>query len=758
MLVNLRTISLYNNHFHGVIPPIFENNTTLENLDFSMNMFSGEIPLNLCFGKRLKILNLGGNQLQSSIPSDLGRCSTLRRLILTDNYLTGLLPEFMKNQNLSFLDISRNSINGTIPSSVGYCTNLSSLDFSMNKLIGPLPDELGNLVELQVLNLSRNHLQGPVPAEISGCTKLYSLDLGYNSLSGSILLSLRALTRLSTLILSENILSGGIPDFFSGFEMLLELQLGGNVLGGPIPSSLAGLMNLAYALNLSNNWLTGQIPGELSGLSKLQRLDISCNNLTGSLEPLIGLALLGGIHSLLELNVSYNRFYGSVPEELMRFFSYPSSFVGNSDICVPYNSSGDINLPSCEHHLVSSKSKDVTTLIKAFGSLISIAMGLLIAIYICFSVLEDKNMKQRPKGWKIRLNLTSLQKKNGTSHRWALGPVVVVTLHQERSRPWSWKLRIMDPYIKMACLAKKKEWYFSHNRLMEATEDMNEKFIIGRGAHGTVYKAMLDDQPFAVKKLVFRGQRGTNISMHREIQIVGQLRHRNLVKLLHFLFRKDYGLIVYEYMSNGSLHDVLHEMSPSPILDWDMRYNIALGTAEGLAYLHNDCVPAVVQQDIKPKNILLDSDMEPKISDFGISKYMDQTRASIQTFTEIGTVGYIAPEIAYTMTKNPATDVYSYGVVLLELLTRKQVMIPLFPEGMNIVNWVHSIWRSTGGINGIVDYSLVREFTNPTVRKEVFEVLVVALRCTEKVPSKRPTMKEVVSRLQNLRKITRPQT
>ncbi|KAF6138528.1 hypothetical protein GIB67_022562 [Kingdonia uniflora] len=702
MLVNLRTISLYNNHFHGVIPPIFGSNTTLENLDFSMNMFSGEIPLNLCFGKRLKILNLGGNQLQSSIPSNLGRCSTLRRLILADNNLTGLFPEFTKNQNLSFLDISGNNINGTIPSSVRYCKNLTLLDFSMNKLLGPLPHELGNLEELQVLNLSRNHLQGPLPPEISRCAKLYSLDLGYNSFSGPILLSLRTLTQLSTLILSENKFSGGIPDFLSGFQMLLELQLGGNLLEGSIPSSLAELENLSYGLNLSRNLLTGQIPQELGKLRMLQRLDISCNKLTGSL------ASFEGLTSLLELNVSYNRFNGSVPEEFIKFLYSPSSFFGNPGLCVPQNFGGNINLPTCGPSSITVKGINrVNILLIAFASSL---LGVICLLGSTYMVIWYVRPKQVP-------NLLPM---NG--------------------------------------IRSIKDFHFSQEKIMEATENLNEKFIIGRGAHGTVYKATLKylrkDRLFAIKKIVFIGQNCARMIMEREIQFAN-LKHQNLVKLEHFLLRRDYRLIVYKYMSNGSLHDVLHEMSPTPHLNWGVRYKIALGTAAGLAYLHNEIVPAVVHQDIKPSNILLDSDMEPKISDFGISKFMDPTFASIHTITVIGTVGYIAPEITYTMMKNEATDVYSYGVVLLELITRKKVMDPSLPDGVNIVKWVHSVWKRTGNVNGLLDPSLVTELANPFIRVEVFEVLAVALQCTETISSKRPTMKEVVSRLQTAKEVTR---
>ena len=178
---------------------------------------------------------------------------------------------------------------------------------------------------------------------------------------------------------------------------------------------------------------------------------------------------------------------------------------------------------------------------------------------------------------------------------------------------------------------------------MECTDNLSDKYIIGKGAHGTVYKApMGPDKVYAVKKIVFGGHGGTNVSMVREIQTLEAIKHRNLVNLRDFWLFKDYGLILFDYMENGSLHDILHE-SPSSKLPWNMRYRIALGTAQGLAYLHFDAHPVILHRDIKPENILLDAEMEPHISDFGIAKLLDQSAISAQSLAIPGTVGYIAP-------------------------------------------------------------------------------------------------------------------
>lgn len=285
-------------------------------------------------------------------------------------------------------------------------------------------------------------------------------------------------------------------------------------------------------------------------------------------------------------------------------------------------------------------------------------------------------------------------------------------------------------------------------KILDATENFNDKFVIGRGAHGTVYKASFaPDELYAVKKLAFAGQERGNTSMVSEIQTIGKIRHRNLVKLEDFWLRKNYGLILYRYMPNGSLHDVLHEMNPLPALEWNARYKIAVGTAQGLAYLHYDCDPPIVHRDIKPKNILLDSDMEPHISDFGIAKLLDQSSASSESISVAGTIGYIAPENAFTTLKSKEFDVYSYGVVLLELITRKQALDPFFMEDSNIVEWVRSVWNETEDVGRIADPSLLEEFIGTSILEEVIDVLLVALECTDKKPSKRPTMRDVVNQL-----------
>jgi tRNA A-37 threonylcarbamoyl transferase component Bud32 len=390
-----------------------------------------------------------------------------------------------------------------------------------------------------------------------------------------------------SLRLQENKFSGGIPDCISQLSVLVELQLGGNVLGGHLPSSLGTLKKLSTALNLSSNELKGSIPSQLGDLVDLAILDLSVNNLSGGLAP------LGSLRSLYALNLSHNRFSGPVPQNLLQFMNFtPSPFIGNSGLCM-----------SCHDGDSSCKGANV--------------------------LIPCSSLRKRGVHSRVKIAMICL----GSVFVGAFLILCIFLIY----RGFKTKLKEeLNPFF--------GESSSKLNEVIESTENFDDKYIIGRGGHGIVYKATLrSGEVYAVKKLVGHAHKILNGSMIREMNTLGQIRHRNLVKLKDFLLKREYGLILYEYMENGSLHDVLHGAERAAILEWRIRYEIALGTAHGLAYLHNDCHPAIIHRDIKPKNILLDKDMVPHISDFGIAKLIDQSPAPSQTTGIVGTVGYMAP-------------------------------------------------------------------------------------------------------------------
>ncbi|CAO2202037.1 unnamed protein product [Urochloa humidicola] len=693
----LQNITLFDNSFTGVIPPKLGINSRLVQIDFTNNSFVGGIPPNICSGKALRILDLGSNHLNGSIPSSVVDCPSLERVILQNNNLDGIIPQFGNCANLSYIDLSNNSLSGSIPASFSRCINVTNINWSSNKLSGIIPPEIGELMKLGKLDLSHNILHGSLPMQISNCSKLNSLDLSFNSLNGSALSTISNLKYLLYLRLQENKLSGGLPDSLLQLGMLIELQLGGNILGGSIPSALGSLLKLGN-LNLSGNGLVGDIPLQFGNLVELDSLDLSFNNLTGDL------ATLGSLHILHALNVSYNQFSGPVPDNLVVFLnSTPSSFNGNPGLCISCSTSNSY----CKG----------TNVLNPCGGL-----------------------KKRGVHGRVRIALIVL----GSLFVGALVVLVLACIHlKSRGRKNS------EESVSTMLEGSSSKL----NEVIEATENFDDKYIIGTGAHGTVYKATLrSGEVYAIKKLVITAHKGSYKSMMRELKTIYKIKHRNLVKLKEFWMRSDNGFILYDYMDKGSLHDVLHVIQPAPVLDWCVRYEIALGTAHGLAYLHDDCRPAIIHRDIKPSNILLDKDMVPHISDFGIAKLMDQPSAS-QTTGIVGTVGYMAPELAFSTKSSMESDVYSYGVVLLELLTRKLAVDPSFPDNTDIVGWVSTALNGTDKIEAVCDPDLMEEVYGTVEMEEVRKVLSLALRCTAREASHRPSMAAVVKELTDARPV-----
>ncbi|KAF7843147.1 receptor-like protein kinase [Senna tora] len=581
-------------------------------------------------------------------------------------------------------------------------SNVVSLNLTASGINGTLGPEIGNLNYLHTLVLLSNDFSGIIPLELGNCSMLEYIDLSDNYFSGQIPYTLKNLLRLKHIYMFDNNLSGVIPQSLGINSSLERLDLMNNKFTGNIPPNLCFGKQLRV-LNL------GEIPLEIGKMKKLLSLDVSLNNLTGSVY------VLNELSSLIEVNISYNSFAGPVPARLMQYLnSSMSSFLGNPGLCIDCSLSKGLScaeietLKLCGHH--KSTNKNGLSIVK----IVMIELGCSIFLYFILPGLVYKYVKYRSK---------QREMEEEAELSTAIDRMVHGIVGDEPS----------------SSLVKE---------VMKATGNLNDKHIIGRGAHGVVYKASIDPRSghvVAVKKVVFRRNKKRSLSMLREIETVRKIKHRNLVRFEGFWMGKDYGLIFYPYMVNGSLHDVLHERNQLPTLGWNIRYKIAVGIANGLAYLHHDCDPPIVHQDIKPKNILLDSEMEAHISDFGVAMLLNPSSSSPtqkrSTYIALGTVGYIAP------VQSGVSDVYSYGVVLLELITGKKVLDPSFMEKMTLVGWVRSMWMHTRSIENIVDSRLARELSDGNVVEQVTRVLRIALQCSEKDPRKRPTMRRVIKLL-----------
>ncbi|KAK9270713.1 hypothetical protein L1049_026296 [Liquidambar formosana] len=274
--------------------------------------------------------------------------------------------------------------------------------------------------------------------------------------------------------------------------------------------------------------------------------------------------------------------------------------------------------------------------------------------------------------------------------------------------------------------------------------DLDEDNLIGSGGTGKVYRLDLKKNggTVAVKQL----WKGNEVKLlAAEMEILGKIRHRNILKLFACLMKSGSNFLVFEYMENGNLFQALHRQikGRQSELDWQQRYRIALGAAKGIAYLHHDCSPAIIHRDIKSTNILLDEDYEPKIADFGVAKIAEKSPVGSNSCCFAGTHGYLAPELAYTFKVTEKSDVYSFGVVLLELVTGRRPIEEQYGDGKDIVYWVLTHLNDRESVLEVLDQKVATD----SVQDDMIKVLKVAIICTATLPSLRPTMRDVVKML-----------
>ncbi|PPD67160.1 hypothetical protein GOBAR_DD35965 [Gossypium barbadense] len=701
------------------IPPELGNATSLVFLDLSDNQISGEIPVELAELKDLQLLNLMTNQLNGSVPVKLGELTKLEVLELWKNSFTGSLPMNLgRNSPLQWLDVSSNSLSGEIPPGLCDSGNLTKLILFNNSFSGPIPVGLstckslvrvrvqnnlisgtipigfGNLPLLQRLELAKNNLTGQIPDDIALSTSLSFIDVSWNHLESTLPSSIISLPNLQTIIVSHNYLAGRIPDQFQDCPLLSVLDLSSNHFSGKIPESIASCEKLV-TLNLRSNQFSGEIPKALATMPTLAMLDLSNNSLVGSI-PLN----LGTSPALEMLNLSYNKLEGPVPANGLLITINPEDLAGNAGLC------GGI-LPPCSSSPIKAPEQPRKMHIK------HVAAGFIIGALVILSV-----------GITFFAGRWAYQ-------RWYLYNSFLSDLFEKSNNQWPWRLVAFQRLS------------FTSSDILACIKESN---IIGMGGTGVVYKAEVHRPRavVAVKKL-WRSQTDIESSdyLFGEVSLLGRLRHRNIVRLLGYVHNETNLLIVYEYMPNGNLGTALHGKQEGKVLvDWVSRYNIAVGIAQGLNYLHHDCHPPVIHRDIKSNNILLDANLEARIADFGLARMMIHKNETVSMVA--GSYGYIAPEYGYTLKVDEKIDIYSFGVVLLELLSGKMPLDPSFGESVDIVEWTRMKIKKNRGFE-VLDPAIAGQCKH--VQEEMQLVLRIALLCTAKLPKDRPSMRDIITML-----------
>eukprot|EP00253_Pinus_taeda_P008856 PITA_08856 len=753
---NLLSLNLAANQLSRKIPRFLGNFSNLVFLGLSYNKLSGTVPIELAKLSFLKILHLNNNQLDSgnviNMPflTDLTNCSHLKQLWLHNNKLSGVLPFAIGrlSTNLSMLVLSNNKIQGNIPPHIGNLSSLTLLNLSENFLNGNVPP-LGKFVKIERLYLSNNNLEGNIPDDFEGLQHLGLLDLSVNRLSGKIPNSLSLLKQLRRLHLHHNNLSGTIPSSLGDCIILELLDLSHNSLSGSIPHEIGKFSNLQFYLNLSWNLLEGSLPMEIGKIAMAQAIDISVNQLIGEIPP-----TLGSCNELQLLNLSRNSFQGSIPESLGNLRSLASLDLSLNNL------SGIIPVVTLKNlKMLQSLNLSFNNFIGeipegGFFANRTIVMSLIGNPGLCGPQVFQLPACQTPRHH-FALVKRLILPVSGVAV-FILCCLLLGFLWKRKGFLWNRNIPVQ------AILERLEHKRLSYQELHIATNGFAEANLLGTGNFGSVYKGILIDGTLVAVKVFHLLKDKAEKSFKAECSVLQKVRHRNLVKIITSCCNIDFKGLVFKFMSNGSLEKHLYPHTndnngeDACEMGLKTRLDIAIDVAHAIEYLHHDSFVQVVHCDLKPNNVLIDEDMSGHVTDFGIARLIDETSTESLTSTLSlkGSMGYIAPEYGFGQPVSTKGDIYSYGILLLEMLTRKWPTNDMFSGDLNLHKWVNLAFPSS--VKEVIDSNLLREvegdeFEESNVFNCISSLIQVGLVCSKDSPNERPTMRDVVMVLENLR-------
>ncbi|KAI9092750.1 hypothetical protein K1719_027547 [Acacia pycnantha] len=675
-MTKLAFLNLDNNSFNGQLPQEMNNLTSLQGIVLFDNHFSGPLPQNICQSGMLAFLYADHNHFTGPIPTSLKDCSSLKRLSLENNQIVDNITDALGvYPHLEYINLSGNQLYGYLSSSWGKCQNLTQLIIHNNKLSGDIPPELGEATQLGLLNLSSNHLFGKIPKEFGKLIKLMKLSLSHNSFSGNVPSNIRSLIQLEILELAANNFNGSVTRELGELKSLRVLNLSKNKFDESIPLEFGELQELEQ-LDLSDNLLIGTIPSRIGMLPKLQVLNLSHNNLTGNIPS----GFSGSMSALSNVDISYNQLGGPIP--IKPAFQHFDALRNNKGLCG--NVTGLCSCDNSQTNRHGHKSKKFLMIFLPLAILLVVLAGGSFIFYRMVTKAKNKDEKS------------------------LLGDVYFVRSLE----------RILYKYV------------------IKATEEFDDKYLIGKGSQGSVYRAELPTGDIVAVKMLHSmssGKISNRDAFTSEIQALIEIKHRNIVKLYGFFSHSQFSILIYEFLEGDRLDNILKHDEQAIEFNWKKRVNVVKGVANALSHMHHDCSTPIVHRDISSKNVLLSSEYEEAhIIDFGTAKFLNPNSNNMTRF--VGTFGYAAPEIAFTMNANEKCDVYSFGVLTLEIIM-----------GEHPAELILSLAE-----NSTTNDLLLKEVLDPrlyTLRKPIpFEVILVAkiaFSCLNENPQSRPTMKQV---------------
>jgi len=591
-IVNITTLVRFaanQNNFTGAVPHGITK--FLRSLDLSYNDLSESIPEGLLSPSQLVLVDLSNNKLIGHVPANISH--SLVRLRLGENSLTGEIPsgtcEAVRDNQLTYMELEKNYLTGLIPPELGSCRKLALLNLAENQLSGPLPPELGNLSSLQVLKLQMNNLNGTIPIQISQLQNLSTFNMSHNSLEGPIPSVMS--NNLTFLDLQGNNLNGSIPSSIGNLAKLIEVQLGENKLSGDIPKMP---LSLQVSLNLSRNHFSGAIPSNFADLVNLEILDLSNNNFSGAIPQ-----SLTKMAALTQLQLSNNQLSGDLPS----FGLYVKVDIGGNSVRNNSNVSPN-NSPTS-----GKKGKSVVAAV-----LIAIAAAIfLVGMVTVLVVLISRHY--------CKVNDERVQSSEGEN---------------------------LDlPQVIQSNLLTPNGIHRSNIDLSKAMEAVAETSNVTlKTKFSTYYKAVMPSGSiYFAKKLNWCDKVFPVSSLDKfgkELDALAKLNNSNVMIPLGYIVSTNNAYTLYEFLSNGSLFDVLHG-SMENSLDWASRYSIAVGVAQGMSFLHGFSSGPILLLDLSSKSIMLKSLKEPLVGDIEHYKLIDPSKSTGSFSAVAGSVGYIPP-------------------------------------------------------------------------------------------------------------------
>ncbi|KAM5587964.1 putative LRR receptor-like serine/threonine-protein kinase [Rosa sericea] len=759
-LPNLVMLYLGFNNLNGHIPTTIFNKSTLVTIELTSNQLSGNLPTNIGFGlPNLQDVFLFMNKLSGVIPKSISNASQLTRLELGENFLSGFIPSTLcALTNLEWLSLHENNLtlDTTIPkvnvlSCLANLKNLKHLAFSKNPLNANLPISFRNLSSsLQNVYLYNCNMRGTIPDDIGNLSSLIVLSMYENKLSGSIPTSMGTLKNLQALSLGDNNFQGHIPDELCQLQNLFMLGLYGNQLSGSIPSCLGHLATTLRTLALGSNLLNSTIPSTLWGLSDMLYLNLSSNNLSGSLSEAVG-----NMKVIIQIDLSNNHLSGSIPSSIGNLQSLVNLYLENNKFegLIPNSLGKSLSL-----EILDLSINNLSGLIpKSLESLKYLKI-----LNLSFNKLQGEIPTSGPFQNLSAQSFVSSGELCGES-RFLVPSCNNSTFeaHLKYIIPGILSAMFIVTFIWIVILRRRKnveaakditllpqllQRRVSHLELVRATNAFNESNLLGSGGFGSVYKGTFSDGIDVAIKVFNLQLEEAFKSFDIECEMLGNIRHRNLIKIISCCSQIDFKAVVLNYMPNGSLEKWLYSLNFS--LNILQRLSIMIDVASALEYLHHGYGTPIVHCDLKPSNILLDKDMSAHVADFGIAKLLCGRGSMTRTITQ-ATIGYMAPEYGMEGIVTRRGDVYSFGIVLMETFTRKKPTDEMFGD-ISLKQWV-----ANSPLLDVVDANLLgteegdREFANK--RECLSSIMRLALACSSESPEGRINMQEALATLNKIK-------